>query len=67
MNTRVAILTAVLALVSSVHAANPPRKSENDRASISTAAPLPRRSTKVSPTDDGDHRPPHAGTSHDYG
>jgi cytochrome c5 len=38
MNTRVAILTAVLALVSSVHAANPPRKSENDRASISTAA-----------------------------
>jgi len=38
MNTRVAILTAVLALVSSVHAANPPRKSENDRASISMAA-----------------------------
>src|SRR4029077_5531648 len=38
MNTRVAILTAVWALVSSVYAANPPRKSENDRASISTPA-----------------------------
>jgi len=38
MNTRVAILTAVLALVSSVYAATPPRKSENDRASISTPA-----------------------------
>ena len=36
MNTRVAILTAVLALVSSVYAADPPRKSENDSASIST-------------------------------
>jgi cytochrome c5 len=38
MNTRVAILTAVLALVSSVYAATPPRKSGNDRASISTPA-----------------------------
>jgi cytochrome c5 len=36
MNTRVAILTAVLALVSPVYAADPPRKSENDSASIST-------------------------------
>ena len=36
MNTRVAILTAVLALVSPVYAADPPRKSENDSASTST-------------------------------
>lgn len=38
MNKRVAVLTAVLALVSSVYAANPPRKSENDSASINTPA-----------------------------
>jgi mono/diheme cytochrome c family protein len=38
MNTRLAILTAVLALVSSAYAANPTRKSEFDRASISTPA-----------------------------
>ena len=36
MNTRVAILTAVLALLSSVYAADPPRKSESDSASVST-------------------------------
>ena len=36
MNTRVTILTAVLALVSSAYAADPPRKSENDSASIGT-------------------------------
>ena len=36
MNTRVAILTAVLALVSSVYAANPPRKGESESASVST-------------------------------
>ena len=36
MNIRVTILTAALALVSSVYAADPPRKSENDSASIST-------------------------------
>ncbi len=38
MNTRLAILTAVLALVSSAYAANPTGKSELDRASISTPA-----------------------------
>ncbi len=37
MKIRVTILTAV-ALVSSVYAADPPRKSENDTASISTPA-----------------------------
>jgi cytochrome c5 len=36
MKTRVAVLTAVLALVSSVYAAGPSRKNENDSASIST-------------------------------
>jgi cytochrome c5 len=36
MNTRITILTAVLVLVSSVYAADPPGKSENDSASIST-------------------------------
>lgn len=38
MNIRVTILTAVLALVSSAYAADPPRKSENDSASIGTPA-----------------------------
>jgi len=36
MNTRVAILTAVLALVSSAYAANPSRKGESESASAST-------------------------------
>ena len=36
MNIRVTILTAVLALASSAYAADPPRKSENDSASIGT-------------------------------
>jgi mono/diheme cytochrome c family protein len=36
MNTRVTILPIVLALVSSLYAAGPPRKSENDSARIST-------------------------------
>jgi mono/diheme cytochrome c family protein len=36
MNTRVAILTAVLALVSSAYAANPPGKGERESASAST-------------------------------
>ena len=34
MNTRVAMLTAVLALVSSVYAAEPPRKSESIRTPV---------------------------------
>ena len=38
MNIRVTILTAVLALGSSAYAADPPRKSENDSASIGTPA-----------------------------
>jgi cytochrome c5 len=38
MNSRLTVLTAVLALASSVYAANPPRKSENDSASINTPA-----------------------------
>jgi mono/diheme cytochrome c family protein len=38
MNTRVAFLTAVLALVSSVYAADAPRKSESESASVSTPA-----------------------------
>jgi mono/diheme cytochrome c family protein len=42
MNIRVTVLTAVLALVSSVYAADPPRKSENDSASIPT--PVARNS-----------------------
>jgi mono/diheme cytochrome c family protein len=36
MNTRVAILTAVLALVWSAYAANPPRNGESESASVST-------------------------------
>ena len=36
MNTRVAILTALLALVSSAYAANPPRKGERESAGVST-------------------------------
>jgi mono/diheme cytochrome c family protein len=36
MNTRVAILTAVLGLVSFAYAANPPRKGESESASVST-------------------------------
>ena len=36
MNTRVAILTAVLARVWSAYAANPPRKGESESASVST-------------------------------
>jgi cytochrome c5 len=43
MNTRVAILTAVLTLVSSVYAAEPPRKSES--ASINT--PVVRSSAEA--------------------
>jgi mono/diheme cytochrome c family protein len=35
MNTRVAILTAVLALISAMYAADPPRKSESDGANVS--------------------------------
>jgi mono/diheme cytochrome c family protein len=38
MNTRIAILTAVLAMVSSGFAAGPSRKNENDSASVSTPA-----------------------------
>jgi cytochrome c5 len=38
MNSRLTVLTAVLALASSVYAANPSRKSENDSASINTPA-----------------------------
>jgi mono/diheme cytochrome c family protein len=38
MNRRVPILIVVLALLSSVYAADPPRKSENNNASISTPA-----------------------------
>ena len=34
MNTRVAMLTAVMALVSSVYAAEPPRKSESIRTPV---------------------------------
>lgn len=45
MNTRVAVLTTVLALVSSVYAADPPRKSENDSASMST--PVVRSSAET--------------------
>lgn len=36
MNTRVTILAALLVLVSSVYAADPPRKTNNDSARIST-------------------------------
>jgi cytochrome c5 len=42
---RLAILTALLALVSSVYATNPPRKSENDSARIST--PVVRSSAEA--------------------
>ena len=38
MNTRIAILTAALAMVSSGFAAGPSRKNENDSASVSTPA-----------------------------
>ena len=38
MNIRITILSAVLALASSVYAADPPRKTENDSASIPTSA-----------------------------
>lgn len=44
MNIRIAILTAVLALVSSVYAADPPRKSESGSASIGT--PVARSSAE---------------------
>lgn len=36
MNIRITLLTAVLTLASSVYAADPPRKSENDSACIPT-------------------------------
>jgi mono/diheme cytochrome c family protein len=45
MKTRLTILAAVLALVSSVYAADPPRKSENDSASIN--APVVRSSAEA--------------------
>jgi mono/diheme cytochrome c family protein len=45
MNTRVAILTAVLALASSVYAADPPRKSESESASV--GAPVVRGSANA--------------------
>jgi mono/diheme cytochrome c family protein len=45
MNSRITILTAVLALASSLYAADPPRKSEKDSASIST--PVMRNSAEA--------------------
>ena len=45
MKTRLTILAAALALVSSVYAADPPRKSENDSASINT--PVVRSSAEA--------------------
>ena len=45
MNTRVAILTAGLALVWSAYAANPPRKGESESTSVST--PVVRSGTKA--------------------